>query len=79
MPFFASVFNSQFSHPQGTQTLQVEVKDGVKSKPSMIQEGRVCYLLLHLDCHKSVGPDRIHLRVVGGKPVEVLTKPTAFS
>jgi len=43
----------------------LEVWDGEKNKPPTIQVEAVrdLLLLLHLDCHKSMGPDGIHPRV----------------
>jgi len=37
---------------------------GEQTKPPTIQEDTVRDLLLQLDCHKSMGPDEIHPRVL---------------
>ena len=42
--------------------------------PPTIQMGTVRDLLLHLDCHKSMGPDGIHPRVPR-ELTEVIAKP----
>ena len=36
----------------------------MQNTPPVIQVETVIELLLHLDCHKSMGPDRIHPRVL---------------
>lgn len=63
--FFTSVFNSQTSHPQGSQPPEMEHKDKEQNNPfPPIQEETVGDLLLHLDCFKFIGPDGIHLRAL---------------
>jgi len=47
--FFASVFNSQTSYSQGSQSPLLEDKEGVRKKPPIMQEERVNYLLWYLD------------------------------
>ncbi|KFW61344.1 hypothetical protein AS28_07441, partial [Pygoscelis adeliae] len=39
-------------------------RDGKQDEPPIIQEEAVHDLLRHLDAHKSMGPDGIHLRVL---------------
>ncbi|KAK4806141.1 hypothetical protein QYF61_001064 [Mycteria americana] len=59
-----SVFNSQTSYPQGIQPPELEDRNGEQNKPPIIEEEAVNDLLRHLDTHKSMGPDRIHPRVL---------------
>ncbi|XP_054058617.1 UPF0462 protein C4orf33 homolog isoform X2 [Rissa tridactyla] len=47
--FFASIFNSQTSYPQGAQPPELEDKDGEQNNPPIIQEEVVSDLLLHLE------------------------------
>lgn len=61
--FFTSVFNSQACYPQGAQPLDLEDRNGEQDKLPRIQEETVSNLLLHLDCHKSVGLEGMHPRV----------------
>jgi len=53
--FFTSVFKSQTSYPQGTLDPDLEVWDGERNKPPMIQVRTVGDLLLHLDCYRFMG------------------------
>ena len=62
--FFTSAFNRQISYPQGTLCPDLEVWDAMQNTPPVIQVETVRELLLHLDCHKSMGPDRLHPRVL---------------
>ena len=62
--FFTSVFTSQTSYPQGTPLSDLVVSAGQQTKPPTIQEETVRDLLLQLDCHKSMGPDENHPRVL---------------
>jgi len=61
--FFTSAFNRQISYPQGTLRPDLEVWDAMQNTPPVIQVETVRELL-HLDCHKSMGPDRLHPRVL---------------
>ena len=58
--FFTSAFNSQTSYPQSTLCPDLEVWDGTQNIPPVIQVETVRELLLHLDCHKSMGLDGLH-------------------
>ncbi|PKU36300.1 rna-directed dna polymerase from mobile element jockey-like [Limosa lapponica baueri] len=58
--FFASVLNSQTSYPQDVQPSELEDKGEEQNNPPITQEEVVNDLLLHLDMHKSLGPDGIH-------------------
>lgn len=61
---FASVFNNQSVFSQGTQTPELEERDNEHNEAPIMQGQLVSDLLQHLDTHKSVGPDGIHLRVL---------------
>lgn len=63
--FFTSVFNSRIGYPQGTLYPDLEVP---------CDSGRDRDLLLHLECHKSIGPDRLHPRMLRDL-AEVIAKP----
>ncbi|KAK4828821.1 hypothetical protein QYF61_000878 [Mycteria americana] len=75
--FFASLFNSRDNCSLGTQPPESEDRDGDQTGAPIIQGEMVSDLLHHLDTHKSMGPDEIHLRVVK-ELAEVLTKPLSI-
>ena len=50
---------------------------GEQTKPPTIQEETVRDLLLQLDCHKSMGPNEIHLRVLRDL-AEVIAEPLSI-
>ncbi|PKU46685.1 rna-directed dna polymerase from mobile element jockey-like [Limosa lapponica baueri] len=75
--FFASVFNSHTSYPQGVQIPELEDKDGEQNNPPIIQKEVVNDLLLHIDLHKSMELDGIHPRVLRELAGE-LTKPLSI-
>ena len=50
---------------------------GEQTKPPTIQEETVRDLLLQLDCHKSMGQDEIHLRVLR-ELAEVIAEPLSI-
>ncbi|KAK4816495.1 hypothetical protein QYF61_017456 [Mycteria americana] len=62
--FFASVFNSRANCSLGTQPPESEDRDGDQNGAPIIQGEMVSDVLHHLDAHKSMGPDEIHLRVL---------------
>lgn len=73
--FFTSVFSSQISYPQGTLLLDLDIPhDSGRESPPVIQEETVRDLLLHLECHKSMGPDELHPRMLT-ELTEVIAKP----
>ena len=58
--FFVSVFNSKSTFPLGTQPSELEDGDEEEqNEVPTVQEEEVSDLLLHLDVHKSMGPDLI--------------------
>ena len=61
---FTSAFNRQISYPQGTLCPDLEVWDAMQNTPLVIQMETIRELLLHLDCHRSMGLDGLHLRVL---------------
>ena len=62
--FFTSAFSSQTSYPLGILRPDLEVQDATQNIPRAIQVETDRELLLHLDCHKSMGPDGLHLQVL---------------
>ncbi|PKU42713.1 rna-directed dna polymerase from mobile element jockey-like [Limosa lapponica baueri] len=75
--FFASIFNSRTSYPQGIQPPGLEDKDGEQNNTPIIQEEVVNDLIMHLDTQKSMGPDEIHPRVLRDLAGQ-LTKPPSI-
>ncbi|KAK4808572.1 hypothetical protein QYF61_009875 [Mycteria americana] len=65
------------SYPQGIQPPELEDRNGEQNKHPIIQEEAVNDLLCHLDTHKSLGLDGIHLRVLR-ELVEELAKPLSI-
>ena len=62
--FFTSVFKGQTSYPQDTPLSDLAALAGEQTKPPTIQEETVRDVLLQLHCHKSMGLDEIHPRVL---------------
>jgi len=62
--FLTSVIKNQTSYPQDTLLFDLEVSDGEQNEHPMIQVETVRGLLFHLDCHKSMELDGIHVRVL---------------
>ena len=76
--FFTSVFKSQTCYPQVSPLSDLAVLAGEQTKPPTIQEETVRDLQrLQLDCHKSMGLDEIHPRVLR-KLAEVVAKPLSI-
>ena len=73
-----SVFKNQTGYLQGTTLSGLVVSAGKQTKPPTIQEETVIDLLLQLDCHKSMGPDEIHPRVLR-ELVEVTAEPLSIT
>ena len=62
--FFTSAFNRQISYPQGTLHPHLEAWNAMQNTPLVLQVGTVRELFLHLDCHKTMGLDGLHPRVL---------------
>jgi len=71
--FFMSVSNSKTCNPQGTLLSDLEVSDEEQKKLPTIQEKTVRNLLFYMHCHRSMGPDEIHSRVLAEVIVEPLS------
>jgi len=74
---FASVFNSKTSCSLGTQSPELEDRDGEKNEAPIIEGEMVSDLPHHTDTPKSMGPDGIH-SMAPRELVEVLTKPLSI-
>jgi len=72
--FFVSVFDSNTSRAEGTQSPELKHRDGEKNKALIIPGEMVSELLHHLHTHRSMGTDGIHPRIPR-ELAEVLTKP----
>ena len=75
--FFTSVFKRQTGYPQVSLLSDLAALAGEQTKPPTIQEETVRDLLLQLDCHKSMGPDEIHPRVLRER-AEVIAEPLSI-
>lgn len=75
--FFALVFNSKASCSPCTQPPELENNDGQKKEAPIFQGKIIRDLLHHLDTHKSMQLDGVHLRV-WRELVKVLTKPLSI-
>ena len=71
--FFLSVFDSKTNCSWGTQPTELGDGDKVQNEAPIFQVETSSDLLYHWGIHKSMGPDRIHPRVLR-ELVELLTK-----
>ena len=76
--FFTSAFNSHISFPQGTVCPDLEVWDDMQNTTPVIHVERVRELLFRLDCHKSMGPDEFHPRVLRELAAVLAEAPSAI-
>lgn len=67
MPSLPQVLNSKTSCSWGTQSPELKDSDSEQNKALIIPGEMVSELLYHLHTNKSVGPDRIHPKVLAGK------------